>query len=169
MGDSSAVSISGVNGQSSTATISPSSPIRLTAEPREISPVIETNLDDINEEGEQDEEASDSGSDSEESESHAPARPLSLPMGARPRARRLSTYTSSDGGMDLEDDVYGGSARPETGMGSWRAGSVGSWRPGSLGAGGAGRANSWRAASFMARHGTISGQGAGTGNDGGER
>ncbi|KAH9857446.1 vacuolar amino acid permease [Lenzites betulinus] len=29
----------------------------------------------------------------------------------RPRRRRLSTYESSDGGMDLEDDVIGGSAR----------------------------------------------------------
>lgn len=28
-----------------------------------------------------------------------------------PRLRRLSTYESSDGGMNLEDDVIGGSAR----------------------------------------------------------
>ena len=34
--------------------------------------------------------------------------PIATPR--RPR-RRLSTYESSDGGMDLEDEVIGGSAR----------------------------------------------------------
>ena len=45
--------------------------------------------------------------DEEEEESEAVSRLL---PGRRPR-RRLSTYESSDGGMDLEDDVIGGSAR----------------------------------------------------------
>lgn len=37
-----------------------------------------------------------------------PIRPITL----RHNARRLSTYESSDGGMDLESDEIGGSARP---------------------------------------------------------
>ncbi|KAM5542022.1 hypothetical protein V8D89_004332 [Ganoderma adspersum] len=44
----------------------------------------------------------------EEEEEVEPVSPLLV--GRRPR-RRLSTYESSDGGMDLEDDVIGGSAR----------------------------------------------------------
>ena len=44
----------------------------------------------------------------EEEEEAEPVSPLLV--GRRPR-RRLSTYESSDGGMDLEDDVIGGSAR----------------------------------------------------------
>ncbi len=43
--------------------------------------------------------------DEEEGEAVSPLLP------ARPLRRRLSTYESSDGGMDLEDDVIGGSAR----------------------------------------------------------
>lgn len=127
------------------------------AEPGEVSPASAANvtiLDEIDEEA----ESGDEGADSEESESHAPARPLPLPLGGRPRVRRLSTYTSSDGGMDLEDDVIGGSARPGS--------SVGSWRPGSLGAGGV---SSWRAASFMGRSGTANGQGGGAGSAEGGR
>lgn len=34
------------------------------------------------------------------------------PMRPARKVRRLSTYESSDGGMDLEGDGYGGSARP---------------------------------------------------------
>ena len=33
------------------------------------------------------------------------------PIRVPPKRRRLSTYESSDGGMDLEDEVIGGSAR----------------------------------------------------------
>lgn len=36
---------------------------------------------------------------------------LRRPRLVRPRRRRLSMYESSDGGMDLESDVIGGSAR----------------------------------------------------------
>ncbi|PSR72113.1 hypothetical protein PHLCEN_2v12028 [Hermanssonia centrifuga] len=40
------------------------------------------------------------------------------PIRPPPRRRRLSTYESSDGGMDLESDDYGGSARPRSAYGS---------------------------------------------------
>ena len=47
------------------------------------------------------------GADEQEEGRHT-VSPIATPR--RPR-RRLSTYESSDGGMDLEDDVIGGSAR----------------------------------------------------------
>lgn len=54
-----------------TGTTSPSSPLRLTAEPRDISPVSEVDEDEEQEQG-----SGADGYDSEESESHAP-RPTS--------------------------------------------------------------------------------------------
>lgn len=56
--------------------------------------------------------------------------------------------------MDLEDEVFGGSARPGTSVGS-------QWRPGSLGAGAVG---SWRPGSFMGSLGRRAGGGVGDGN-----
>ncbi|KAI0806672.1 MFS general substrate transporter [Fomes fomentarius] len=52
-----------------------------------------------------DEDDNDTDSDVEA----AAVSPIDVPK--VPRLRRLSTYESSDGGMDLEDDVIGGSAR----------------------------------------------------------
>lgn len=98
-------------------------------EPRTISPVSEVDepFADVEAGGLREEDndttANDDEAESEEPESHAPARSFSLPV------RRLSTYTISDGGMDLEDDVIGGSARPQSYGGS--VGMAGSWRPGS--------------------------------------
>ena len=57
--------------------------------------------------------ASDDDDDDDEEEARGEGRDtVSAPIAAprRPR-RRLSTYESSDGGMDLEDEVIGGSAR----------------------------------------------------------
>ncbi len=48
----------------------------------------------------------DSNHDGDE-DSLPPIRPMQ-------KRRRLSTYESSDGGMDLEGEEYGGSARPRS-------------------------------------------------------
>ncbi|KAJ7729775.1 vacuolar amino acid permease [Mycena metata] len=50
----------------------------------------------------------------EDGDTQAHPRPRPRPIAARPPRRRLSTFESTDGFMDLENDHFGGSARPKS-------------------------------------------------------